>query len=80
MQITVTVNIPDEIAQEGTPLVAKEKGIDISEMNEQQVFDAVAQAFADEIVDRVKETIKRDRMAQAAAEFDSPIEEGADNE
>lgn len=70
MYITVTVDVPDEIAIEGTPLVAAEKGIDTNEMDEQQVLNAVSQAFADEIVERMKETIKRKRMADAAAEFE----------
>lgn len=74
MKITVTVDVPDAVAQEGTPLVALEKGIDPTNMTAQQLFNAVAQEFANEIVERMKEAIVRNRVEQVQATAKTELE------
>lgn len=73
MNITVTVSVPDALVGEGLPVFAEQKGIDLSKMNQKEQINAVAQAIADEQLDRFKELAKERRVQQAITKLEKEI-------
>lgn len=81
MIFTVQVEFPDQLAAEAIPLLAADKDIKLTKtvdkvevpLSSTEVTAVIAQAIADEQIDRFKELVKRSRAQQSSEQFDQEV-------